>query len=366
VIALRFYADDAGKKEADRYVVAGGYIGLVAQWERFCSDWRLRLASVGLPEFHANEFFNGYGIFVGWNTKQRKADRDKLLSALAEIIRDYSLHSFTCAVHTADWFEVNEDFMLEEMGFGPFPLAGRAVVERVQRWCARTGNDPSTVEYIFDQGSEDWGHLKTRLKDFDVEAIPGDRRKLRPLQVADWIAYEEFLEAPRSETVSRAHPFRRSYGALLRSAPCDPIVVRKSDLLTKICAVPAMKMPRRSPQGKAAVKLWYDQRKVNRVWRRHDRLGKKLKGLVDNGPTIDPTKEDDPLIVKLKADAEIANTMIDTHGAFAKELQRAMRADNPENQNELLEKFAAEMRLQRQWLETHIGLMEKYYELIIA
>jgi hypothetical protein len=57
VLALTFYADDAGRKEADKYVVAGGYIGLVAQWERFCSDWRLRLPSVGLPEFHASDFF---------------------------------------------------------------------------------------------------------------------------------------------------------------------------------------------------------------------------------------------------------------------------------------------------------------------
>jgi hypothetical protein len=366
VIALTFYADDAGKKEAGKYVVAGGYIGLVAQWERFCSDWRLSLASVGLPEFHASDFFTGNDIFVGWNSKERKADREKLLITLAEIIHDYSLMSFTCAVHTADWFEVNEDFMLEEMGFAPFSLAGRAVIERVQKWCGETRHDPSTVEYIFDQGSEDWGHLKIRSKDFDVEVIPRDRRKIRPLQAADWIAYEEFLEAPRSETVPRTHPFRRSYGALLKATPCDPLVVRKSDLLTKICTVPAMKIPRRSPQGKAATKLWWDHRKVDRVWRRHDRLGKKLQKLEDFGPAVDPRKADDPLIIKFQAEAEIANTMIETHGNLAKSLREAMTAGNPENQDKLLGQFTEEMRLQREWLETHISLMEKYYDLLVA
>src|SRR5208337_2564246 len=111
----------------------------------------------------------GYGIFAGWNAKEREADRTKLLATLAEIIRDHSLHSFTCAVHVADWFEVNNDFMLEEAGFAPFSLAGRTIVERVQRWCRHTGHDFSTVECIFDQGSEDWGALKNRLKvDFDV------------------------------------------------------------------------------------------------------------------------------------------------------------------------------------------------------
>jgi hypothetical protein len=65
VLMLTVYADDAGKAQEHDYVLTSAYIGLVAQWERFCSDWRLRLARAGLSEFHANEFFNGAGIFAG-------------------------------------------------------------------------------------------------------------------------------------------------------------------------------------------------------------------------------------------------------------------------------------------------------------
>jgi hypothetical protein len=83
---LAFYADDAGKKDNNAYVIAAEYVGLVAQWERFCADWRLQLASVGLPEFHASEFFPGYGIFAGWNDKKREAEKTRLLTSLAEII----------------------------------------------------------------------------------------------------------------------------------------------------------------------------------------------------------------------------------------------------------------------------------------
>ena len=51
MFALTFYGDDAGKTDENDYVVAGGCVETVAQWERFCPDWQLRLASVGLPYF---------------------------------------------------------------------------------------------------------------------------------------------------------------------------------------------------------------------------------------------------------------------------------------------------------------------------
>lgn len=250
IAMLTFYADDAGKKADHDYTVVAGYIGLVAQWERFCSDWRLLLASVGLPEFHASDFFTGYGIFSGWEKRDRSQARAKLLSALAEIISDYSLHSFTCVVHTPGWLKVNEDYMLEEMGFSPFPIGGRTVAQCARQWCRDSGHDPDRVEYIFDQGSDDWGQLKNRLKnDFDIEAIDRDRRKIRPLQAADWIAYEEFREAPQSDSRIRARRFRESYRALLR-VPNDPIIYREADLRSVICGAPEMKIPARSEQGK--------------------------------------------------------------------------------------------------------------------
>ena len=133
---LTFYGDDAGKKYDHNYVVAGGYVGLVSQWERFCPDWRLQLASVGLSEFHANEFFNGVGIFAGWEKPERKEERETLLAALAQIIKDYTLQGFCCVVNVPEWYQVNEDYMLDECGFSPFPLGARTVAQCVSSpWC---------------------------------------------------------------------------------------------------------------------------------------------------------------------------------------------------------------------------------------
>jgi len=255
IAMLTFYADDAGHKDSDNYVVIAGYVGLVAQWERFCSDWRLQLAAKGLPEFHASDFFTGNGIYKGWDSKERQHDKEELLTGLAQIVRDYSLASFSCFIDVHGWFRANDEYLLDEVGFSPFPLGGRTVVERVRTWCAESGFDPSRVEYIFDQGSHDWGKLQTRLRaDFDIEPIERNRRKIRPLQAADWIAYEGFKEIPQSEGPRRIRKIRDSYLALLK-VPSDPIIYRPSDFITQLCSVPKMKIPRRSEQGKAAVRL---------------------------------------------------------------------------------------------------------------
>src|SRR5262249_52679866 len=116
----------------------------------------------------------------------------------------------------------------------PYALCGRTVIRSVREWCAQTGRDPSSVVYIFDQGEQHWGDLIARLRtDLKIEPIPGDRKKLKPLQAADWLAYEIFRELPQSETKVRVRPMRRSLISLMQ-VPAEPQIYRADDL-EKLC-----------------------------------------------------------------------------------------------------------------------------------
>jgi hypothetical protein len=372
VAMLTFFGDDAGKKDANEYVVVGGYLGLAAQWERFAPDWRLTLARVGLSEFHASEFFTGNGIFNGWNTKERAHDMAALLRTLAQIIHDYSLQSFACQVYVPGWRKANEDYMLEESGFAPFSLAGRVVVQRVRDWCRNFGHDPRQLKCIFDQGSEDWGLLKTRLKvDFDINALDEDRRDIRPLQAADWFAYEIFRETPEIEAAIRTRPRRKSLRALLRITP-DLIIFREHDFLKQICHVPEMGIPKRSPQGRAAVRMRDEYRKVGRAWRRFDkRVSQPIKSLKAETPTAFSSEESevadyispDPVIASLQAEARLALSNLGIHAEIVGSILKLMRADSPENQDELHNQIAAAMRTEREWTEKYVAAMEKLVNL---
>ncbi len=359
VAMLTFYADDAGKRDDHEYVIVAGYIGLAAQWERFCFDWRLRLAKAGLPEFHAVEFFNGAGIYAPWQEKNKARERDLLLGDLAQIINDYSLQSFTSIVYVPGWQKANESYMLEEMGFSPFPLGGRVAVQRVREWCPSSGHDVSQVGYIFDQGSDDWGRLKNRLKvDFDVDAIDEDRRKIQPLQAADWFAYEEFRETPQSDSGIRVRPVRKSLRALLR-LPSDPIIFRERDFITQICTVPEMGIPARSTQGKAAVRYKFDDRKMVRVSRRYKRLTKHMEGFLEvTLPTSAKSR-----VQELRKAAEHASAMASAHQKLSSNCLEVMRADNKANQDSSLAAFTDEWRQTREWTEKHCDLMEQIIKL---
>src|SRR5437660_10475217 len=97
------YADASGKRHQDQYVLIAGYIGLTEQWKSFCKSWQSRLAQVGLLEFHASDFFNGAGIYDGWQKEEKQTEREVLLNDLATIIQKASVQSFTCIVHVSGW-----------------------------------------------------------------------------------------------------------------------------------------------------------------------------------------------------------------------------------------------------------------------
>jgi hypothetical protein len=238
ICMLTFYADDANKTDQHDYIHIAAYIGLVEQWNQFSIDWRLRLAKAGLTWFHANEFFNGAGEFATWNLKQREGERTILLQDLTEIIGRARLFSFICVVHVPSWQKLNKEYCLEERCLRPYPLAGRTIIRLAQNWWRARGHDWKDINYIFDRGFEDWGMLADRVED-DLGIIlhKEDSRTIRPLQAADWLAYESGKEAPQYDNWdNRKRQPRMSLRALL-SLGSQPTIFREKNL-RKLCEHP--------------------------------------------------------------------------------------------------------------------------------
>ena len=246
---LTFYADDANKTDQHDYVHVAAYVGLAAQWENFAIDWRLRLAKAGLSWFHASEFFNGVGEFAGWNSKDREGVRKVLLRDLVEIIGEGKLFSFITVIHVPSWRKLNEKYCLEERYLRPYPLAGRTIVRLARNWWQERGHDPREIKYVFDQGFEDWGMLCDRVyTDLGFRPVPGNKREARPLQAADWLAYESGKEAPQYyDWENRKRDPRASFLALLHLG-AQPMIYNEPDLL-KLCEDPRAAIPKRRHVG---------------------------------------------------------------------------------------------------------------------
>jgi hypothetical protein len=247
---LNFYADDANKTDQHEYIHVAAYVGLTAQWEeRFTPDWRLRLAHAGLSAFHANPFFNGAPPFEGWNKKAHEGERSALLKDLVEIIGQNSLFSFITIVHVPSWTKLNREYCLEERRLRPYPLAARTITKLARVWWEKRGNNPNQIRYVFDQGFEDWGMLCDRLQtDLGFKPVPGDHREIRPLQAADWLAYESGKEAPQYyDEKNRKRRPRKSFLALLNIGRTQPTIFHEKDLL-KLCKDPRAQIPKRGTQ----------------------------------------------------------------------------------------------------------------------
>jgi hypothetical protein len=120
-----------------------------------------------------------------------------------------------------DWHKTNAKYDLTTYNFYPYPICARTCIKLVRDWCDAEGYDKSQVRYVFDQGSEHSGHLIELLKrDGDpllkrLSPIPADSEEIRPIQAADYFAWEvrrRALENPDPHPIEA----RRTLNRLLR------------------------------------------------------------------------------------------------------------------------------------------------------
>jgi|GEM_PF-6704522 hypothetical protein len=233
IAMIAAYFDDSGTKSG-RLLVVGGYISVVARWERFNLDWKLLVAREGLDEFKMSSFV---AHEIGdWPEPRRR----NFLVQLANTARKHTMHSFACGISIADWNEVRRQYDLEHYHMFPFSLCARGCMKLVREWCINNSYDKNKVAYTFDQGSEHTGELLGLLK-IDADPMLGDlidslglvfgnSHVLGPIQLADWFAWEV-----RHQLLTNENPewneTRQSFRALL-SVPAKPTIFRTRDLIT--------------------------------------------------------------------------------------------------------------------------------------
>jgi hypothetical protein len=115
-----------------------------------------------------------------------------------------------------------------------------------RNWWDARGNKADEIKYIFDQGFEDWGMLCDRLRvDLGIVPIPADSGEVRPIQAADWLAYESGKEAPQYyDWEHRKRKPRESFLALMDLGKTEPSIFHEKDI-RKLCEDPRAAIPKR-------------------------------------------------------------------------------------------------------------------------
>jgi hypothetical protein len=199
------YFDDSWDGKSKIVCSLGGYVATVTGWrDQFEPGWESALKTHGVPWLHMNEFSEPDGKYAKWycvenDPEKERKEREKIqfLSACAHVIGTAGLKGFGATVRVADVARFNRE-KNQNLDVNALAIYGAALDIRLQ-----FGKEP--MELFFDQAGKTG--RKTSLAEEYIETdnfYPGLNdglqlrplqkcftfRNLRPLQAADFAAYE--------------------------------------------------------------------------------------------------------------------------------------------------------------------------------
>jgi hypothetical protein len=207
-------------------VSVAGYLATPKQWLQFDRDWKAILDGAGVPYFHATEFVARIGVYKGWSEEKR----DKFIKDLIQAIYNNVTYGVGMAVLRSDFDRVVAAIPETKYIFGsPYHFCSLMCFATGVDW-ARESKYDETIKYIFENGDEYKhqvlnAHTKAckdeRVREFfrfrAGELTFDDGVKVRPLQAADFLAYELYREMQRKVYPNPKYPYtRNSLMALLR------------------------------------------------------------------------------------------------------------------------------------------------------
>jgi hypothetical protein len=178
----------------------------------FKKEWRRLLAKERIDFFHMVDFQACKPPYGDWSKEQRI----RFLQSLHEVIHKRTVQSFATTVNIEDFKNLSSEH--KEVLGNPHVFAAKNCMKMIGFWTARNiMHDP--LSYVFEKGSK---HDKDLKKLFD-EVPPKDRqffrvgqfqledkKKVRPLQAADVLAYETTKEVTRRITINNKRAVRAS------------------------------------------------------------------------------------------------------------------------------------------------------------
>lgn len=194
---FKAYIDDsASQSGGDRRLVLAGYVNTVEAWRFFSDDWQDELdTKPSIDYFTMKEAWDFRGEFRGW----RERDRDKKVSALAEVIERHAPWSVHCEVSIDEHDEIVAPLSPYDIR-NPYHSCFLGVIGILARAHAARGIK-GKIDFIFDENNA-MGPEIMMLRRAIPKSLPRNARDLLgswphfendkrvlPLQAADLLAW---------------------------------------------------------------------------------------------------------------------------------------------------------------------------------
>jgi hypothetical protein len=168
---LTAYFDDSGTGPDQDVAVVAGYVGSVAQWDRFDFAWRRLLKEFGIKTMHRSDLECFQGEFLGWSPDKRTA----LVKKAQKIIKKRAYVPIGSAIIKADFEEIVPKRMKEHVG-GHFGWCVTETLVLANRW-AQDKKHKDPINWVFEAGTIGQSKVCEMFK--RLHAIPAARSRLR-------------------------------------------------------------------------------------------------------------------------------------------------------------------------------------------
>lgn len=194
---LRAYFDDSGTHDDAPAVVVAGYLASAEKWHEFACEWAGMLSEGNLTYWHQVDFAHRVTEYIGWTEEKRVMFMQRAIG----IIKNTVIAGVSCGVNTTAFRELAPRLPLR-----PYAFCAMGCFKHLEKWAFENSHrDP--IDCIFEAGTQGESEISDMVREltsdedgerlgFRIDPLRlGKKKQLLPLQTADILAYEFYLEA---------------------------------------------------------------------------------------------------------------------------------------------------------------------------
>lgn len=216
---LAAYFDESGTHDGSSAIVVAGYLSSEERWEDFARAWTDMLRETSLIRWHQVHFAHSVKEYTGWADKKRVESMQRV----TKIINETVICGVVCGVDATAFKELSPRFSTPP--YAPYAFCAMVCFKHLEKWAAENfHSDP--IDCIFESGAQGGGEISRMVQDlmsdedgdklsFRIGSVRFESKKdVLPVQAADVLAYEFYLEALNGHVSGELRPTRKSLQGL--------------------------------------------------------------------------------------------------------------------------------------------------------
>ena len=195
---LGAYFDESGNEADTPTVVVAGLIASKQQWDKFNRKWDRALQAEEIKFLHMSDLAHSWGQFKGWTEERKRPFLDRLFG----IIESHARHYLVSVLKIDEFEKIRTEF--GDIKLSAYQFCCVQCMNGIAKYMLDS-DKRKKIDVVFELGNK---FMSEGMRLFSEPDAPEQVRQIykiahigtgskegdKPLQAADWLAYETFSD----------------------------------------------------------------------------------------------------------------------------------------------------------------------------